>query len=197
LKVALCIRAKPVGQGLPKGYFNGCGDVPKAEQIPGLPMRERQSVRVLLISPAGRLLLIKYRNIGRTGTSRPCWTTCGGGRDPGETIEQTAIREVFEETGFSSVQLGPVVWYGEDEERSGDWNVRHREHFIVAFAPSEAVMSGGWTEHERSEILKTRWWTPADIRASGDNIYPRRLADLLEPVLAGTYPAEPIVLPPI
>ena len=41
---------------------------------------ETTRVRVLLLSPANRLLLIKYRNIGPSGDPSPCWTTAGGGR---------------------------------------------------------------------------------------------------------------------
>lgn len=92
---------------------------------------EPTRVRVLLISPARRLLLMKYRNPGPTGIERPCWVTAGGGRKASETIEQCARREIAEETGFTDVVLGPVVWYGEDNHRSRHWNAVFREHFIL------------------------------------------------------------------
>lgn len=161
------------------------------------PTAEPGRVRVLLLSPSKRLLLIKYRNTGPSGALRPCWTTAGGGCEAGETLQQTALREIAEETGIHGVRLGPVVWYGEDGLRSGDWKVLFREHFIVAFAPTEDFDSSGWTEHERGEVLETRWWTLDDLRATDEVVYPFGLADLLEPLLDGRYPSEIVTLPTI
>ena len=160
-------------------------------------MRQRRSVRVLLLSPKGRILLFKYKNTAPDGISRPCWSTAGGGRNDGETIHQTASREVLEETGISGVQLGPVVWYGEDGERCGDGALLFKEHFIVAYAPSETLDTRGWTDWERDQITAVRWWTPAELTTSRENIFPRNLGVLLEPILTGTYPVEMITLPRI
>ncbi len=160
-------------------------------------MRETDRVRIILVSPGARVLMFKYRNIGPTGVSSPCWTLVGGGREDGETLEQTALREVVEETGVTDVRLGPVVWYGEDSHRSGGWNVRHREHFILAFAGSEAIQESGWTEHEQAEILETRWWRLEDLRHTDEPIYPFGLAGLLEPLLRGEHPKQVVTLPPI
>jgi ADP-ribose pyrophosphatase YjhB (NUDIX family) len=152
---------------------------------------------VLLLSPADRILLIKYRNFDRQGLERPCWTTCGGGIEPGETIAQAAEREIYEETGIADVRLGPIVWYGEDAHRSGDWGVTFQEHFIVAHAPTEDLDTHGWTDHERRQIIEMRWWSLEELQVSTDRIYPFNLASLITPVLAGAYPEEIIVLPPI
>ena len=154
-------------------------------------------VRVLLFSQTGRILLIKYLNTGQSGAPRPCWILAGGGLEDGETIQQAALREVAEETGMNDVRLGPVVWYGEDGHRSGDWNVLFKEHFIIAFAPAETIENSGWTEHERRQILETRWWTVEELRSSDEPIYPRRLADLLDPLVRGEYPSKVVTLPPI
>lgn len=154
-------------------------------------------VRVVLLSPDARVLLFKYRNLGPCGTPRPCWTLAGGGREEGETIAQTAVREIAEETGMTDVRLGPVVWYGEDGHRSGDWKHLFKEHFILAFAATETLDQAGWTDHERREILETRWWTLEDLRVTEEVIYPPGLADHLPPLLAGRYPTEILTLPSI
>jgi 8-oxo-dGTP pyrophosphatase MutT (NUDIX family) len=153
------------------------------------PTVEPGRVRVLLLSPSQRLLLIKYRNRGPSGAPRPCWTTAGGGCEPGETLQQTALREIAEETGMTGVRLGPVVWYGEDGHRSGDWQVLFREHFIVAFAPSEDIDASGWTEHERREILETRWWTLDDLRAT-DEVVSLRAGRFAGAAAARSLPAR-------
>ncbi|SIQ29973.1 MULTISPECIES: NUDIX hydrolase [Acidiphilium] len=160
-------------------------------------MTKPTRVRVLLLSPAKRILLIKYRNTGPTGIPQPCWTTAGGGRKSGETIEQTALREIAEETCMTDIRLGPVVWYGEDRHRSGAWKTLFQEHFIVAFAAHEKIDQARWTEHEREQIIETRWWTLDDLRTSSEAIYPFNLADRLEPILRGEYPSEIIKLPRI
>ena len=158
-------------------------------------MAESPRVRVILLSPSDRVLMIKYRNLGPSGTPNPCWTLAGGGREEGETIAQTAVREVAEETGMTDVRLGPIVWYGEDGQRSGDWKFVFKEHFIVAFAPTETVDESGWTDHERREILETRWWTIQALRTTDEVIYPPGLADHLPAILEGRYPMEILRLP--
>lgn len=54
-----------------------------------------QSVFILILDETEKqILLIQRRDV-------PVWVLPGGGRDPGETLEQTALREAEEETGFS------------------------------------------------------------------------------------------------
>ena len=55
----------------------------------------RVGTRVLLVDEEERLLLLRYVDRGRY-----LWVPVGGGVEPGETIEQTARREIIEETGF-------------------------------------------------------------------------------------------------
>jgi hypothetical protein len=81
--------------------------------------------------------------------------------------------------------------------RSGDWKITVKEHFILAFAPTETIINRDWTEHERNQIIEMRWWTIEELRNTTETIYPVGIADLLEPLLSGNYPAEIVNLPPI
>jgi hypothetical protein len=75
-----------------------------------------------------------------------------------------------------------------------DFKAVFLQHYIVAHAPSEALDHTGWTEQEQRETADARWWSLAELRATDETIYPTGLADLLEPVLAGNYPIEPLTL---
>ncbi len=50
----------------------------------------------LVLNPVGKILLIYRRNV---------WDLPKGKQDPGETLAQTALREVREETGLSDLKL--------------------------------------------------------------------------------------------
>jgi len=55
--------------------------------------------------PGGTRVLLALWNEG----DRPQWTLPGGGAELHEGVEQTAVREVQEETGYD-VELGDVLW---------------------------------------------------------------------------------------
>jgi 8-oxo-dGTP diphosphatase len=56
----------------------------------------------------GKWLYVKHKD-------RNSWEIPGGHREPGEIIDETAKRELFEETGCNEVDLVPICDYSMDD----------------------------------------------------------------------------------
>jgi double-stranded uracil-DNA glycosylase len=74
-----------------------------AGRASGLPVRE--NVRALVVDERDRVLLLRYGD-----AYGDWWVTPGGGREPGESDEETVRRELQEEVGLLDFGLGPLVW---------------------------------------------------------------------------------------
>jgi 8-oxo-dGTP pyrophosphatase MutT (NUDIX family) len=158
-------------------------------------LRDRLTVRVLLFDPEGRLLLMKGR-LPSAPDGPGYWFAIGGGVEAGENVLDAAVREIREETGFEGVELGPVVWRRDGPLRlsSGEL-VMFREHYLVGRCAGGEPCRDGWDEVERALVDDLRWWTPADLAACRETVYPNGLAGHLPALWAGRYPAEPVMLP--
>lgn len=156
--------------------------------------RERTSVRVVLRDAAGRVLLFRTVDPEMPETGQ-WWELPGGGMKPGESVAQTAVREVAEETGLQLVaeHVGAPTWF-----RAATYCRRHRRvlqhEMVVAVQLAEeapTVVGGGRTAEEREEYLGHQWWEVAEIVASTERFFPGRLADLLPRFLADERIDEP------
>lgn len=157
-------------------------------------LRERLTARVLLFDPQRRILLMLGRLPNRPRESA-AWFTVGGGVDPGETLMEAARREIVEETGFTEIELGPVVWVREGiGVLVGGEKVIFKESYIVARCAGGEPSREGWADYETDLIDDIRWWTADEIAAAEVRIYPERFVELLPAIAAGDYPAEPLVI---
>ena len=155
--------------------------------------RARPAARLLILDPADRVLLFRVEDA--SFRDPVLWLTPGGGLEGDETYEQAAIRELTEETGIDA-PLGPCVWVRRHTFAfQGRW-YDQCERFFVVRAPSATTSSERWTDIERDVIKAHRWWSLDELARSdpaSDGVFvPRRLAELLPPILAGRYPAEPV-----
>ena len=69
------------------------------------------------------------------------WFLIGGEKEKGESVAQTALREIFEETGLkeNEIELGPVVWKGEFDLILSGKKRKMKQQFIVVKTSKKSV----------------------------------------------------------
>ncbi|MFX5835117.1 NUDIX domain-containing protein [Acinetobacter baumannii] len=63
-------------------------------------MRIRKSSRLLVINENHQILLFQFTHTNDALAGQSHWATVGGGLEEGETFEQAACRELYEELGI-------------------------------------------------------------------------------------------------
>jgi len=142
---------------------------------------ERRAARVLLVDPAGRVLLQNCCDPSDPSGAR-WWNTLGGGLDDGETSAQAAVREVHEETGLEIdlEAVGPVVHQRLTHFSFGGSAYRQSEdYFLVRTDPFDAAPTGH-SELEMQAVLGIRWWTREELCSTAEQVYPEELLDVLD-----------------
>ncbi|WP_319054237.1 NUDIX hydrolase [Streptomyces europaeiscabiei] len=110
------------------------------------------SVTAVVRDDDGRLLIIHK-------TDNDLWAIPGGGHDIGESIGDTVVREVLEETGIT-VQIDSIVGlYTNPEHVLAYDDGEVRQQFSICF---RAHPTGG-SLRTSSESKEVRWVDPADL----------------------------------
>ena len=117
------------------------------------------AVTAVVKDDEGRVLLIR-----RTDNDR--WALPGGGTELGETVAQTVVREVREETGIDVEVLGLVGIYSDPRHVIAYDDGEVRQQFSICFRARPV----GGTLTSSSESSEVVWVTPGDLDAL--NIHP-------------------------
>jgi 8-oxo-dGTP pyrophosphatase MutT (NUDIX family) len=150
----------------------------------------RPGARVLVIDAADRVLL--FSSVDDEG--RPFWFPPGGGSEPGETAEQTASRELCEETGLTDVEIGPELWRRRWVGAWGGVVYDCRERWFLAPVSECEIDTTSFTELERTSIVAHRWWTLPQLMHTADRLVPSNLAALVRDFLRDGPPRQPFFL---
>ena len=127
------------------------------------------------LRPDAPVALVAHRSV--RGSLQ--WTLPKGAREEGESVEQTALREVREETGLEAELIGPLdtidYWFVWAPERTRYHKFVH--YFLMRF------VGGGFSERDH-EMEDAAWFEPAEARRRMSFANERRLLDLVPDVLA-------------
>lgn len=129
----------------------------------------RVTARVLPVNEAGEVLLL--HGWDPAAPDAPYWFSIGGACEPGETLAEAAVRELFEETGIT-IDAGAVGEpIGTETGVAFDWGPYHlvqdQSWFAVAVASGTEVHFRGLEPLEVGTIDEARWWTPDALDADG------------------------------
>ena len=158
------------------------------------PTVRRHVARAIVLDPLDRVLLF-YLDASRDPDGRGYWYPPGGGIRPGESPEMAVIRELREEAGIETIELGPRLLHliGVRFEFEGRRHEQDEWH-IVARVPSAALGAGDATDLETSAVAAHRWWSLDDLAASSETIYPLHLEATVRAFLSTRTPGEELEL---
>lgn len=143
-------------------------------------MRERKAARLLVISPARKVLLFRFHHTDDALAGTTHWATPGGGLEDGETFHAAAIRELREETG---IQLDSIADPVADRRvslilPSGEAVIAVEQYFVVP-VQGTALCHTEWTEHERKVMAAHHWWSAQELVTTRETVWPENLLQML------------------
>lgn len=143
-------------------------------------MRLRPSSRLLVVDHLHRTLLFRFAHRRGALAGKAYWATPGGGVDEGESFEEAASRELFEETGIERSDVGKHVAERSFQMQLPDGeNVWAEERYFLVRVSSDILSKEHWTSLENEVMADSHWWTLSELAATRETVFPEDLAFML------------------
>tara|TARA_B100001778_G_scaffold217801_1_gene180484 strand:+ start:1612 stop:2115 length:504 start_codon:yes stop_codon:yes gene_type:complete len=156
----------------------------------------RPAARVVLLDEAKRVFLMHGSDPMRPEKGT-WWEIPGGGIEPGETSQEAASRELYEECGFRDVEVGPCIWTQYVEFDFAMYHFKSDERIHIAHTSESSEWDPqGLEALEAAAFDDAQWWSIDDLEAAQVQTLPNRLLEFLPSIIAGNMPAEPIDISP-
>ena len=150
----------------------------------------RITARVLPVSEDGAALLLLDQDPAHPGVLR--WGTIGGEVDPGESTQEAAVRELFEETGIvapaaaltAPFHTGTLAYSYDGVAYAGE-----STFFALPLTRDVEVTFEHLEPLEVGNVLEARWLTPEQVRSDGRLVAPE-LPDIMTAAIAAVKDAS-------
>lgn len=147
-------------------------------------LRLRRSARIIVLDPDERVLLFRFDVEGRP----PFWVTTGGECEEGESFEEAARRELFEETGIDA-EPGPQIARTTPQFVTVEGEpVQADERYFLLHVSDTAVATGGHTPLERKVMTRHRWFTLPELDDWPEAVFPEHLGTIIKQTRQSSTP---------
>jgi len=151
--------------------------------VSGPPCWHRQTARVLPVDDEGRVLVLHGWDPHHP--DRPFWFTIGGAADPGESLRDAAVRELYEETRISvePERLGEPIAQNSIEFSWAGRRIDQEQTFYAVPVASAQVSLEGLDQWERATTDKYGWLSAEDLEGGEPPAHPE-IPDLIRAAAA-------------
>lgn len=124
--------------------------------------RWNTTVTAFTVTRAGPLwLMLRHERLGVTS-----WELPGGHAEPGETLEQTAARETFEETRVR-VEVGRLL-----ASCVHEWHERQQRKLICFFEATPVTDEAPAVPPSEVQLVEAAWMNPLDVDDVSQFLHP-------------------------
>lgn len=144
-------------------------------------------VRVIIPDEENRILLVCHHVEGKD-----IWLPPGGSIEEGETSQQAAVREVFEETGLT-VSIRRLIWHVEEVSKRGQ---RFAVYFVGSIENGQLALGSDPEFSQEEQVLRDVGFFTREEVESLPHVYPPYLREevwaVFEQEQEGTLPLSSV-----